>query len=80
MGSEIYRTVEEEEKERKKEMTYIPHNYERTMNLRMFVNNKVPSQTSALLQQEWVNGEGLGKWVDVPMVLSVPIPIKDFKS
>ncbi len=75
-----HRGREAEEEEEKEEMTYIPDNYERTMNLRMFVNNKVPSNTTALLQQEWVNGEGLGKWVDIPMVMSNPIPIKDFKS
>lgn len=61
-------------------MTYIPYNYERTMHLRMYVNNKVPSETTAILQQEWVNGDGLGKWVDVPMVLSNPVPIRDTKS
>ena len=58
----------------------LVENWSQTYNMRHYVNNDIPSATTSTLQQEWVSSEGITKWVDIPVVFSTPMPMKDSKS
>lgn len=51
-----------------------------TVQFRWHVNNKIPSDTTSVLQQEWANNNGETRWIEVPVVFSNPIPLRDTKS
>jgi len=72
--------IDRSETTTEKPVTKAIETWEQTGDFRWYVDNRIPSDTTSVLQQKWVNSEGKVHWSDVPVVFSNPVPIKNFKS